>query len=907
MRDPLLTAPEASALSAPPMPRPDGALNSETGKAFLQEGMGRIKQWHGAGAGGLAVAQAISGLHDTLLESLFNQFDHEYSHKYPRLDRSFCLIATGGYGRRELNPYSDVDLLFLHDYQINSYVESVTERILLLLYDLHLQVGHASRSINDCVKLANEDSTIRTSLLDHRCLVGSRALYEKFDFEIRQKVFLKNASRFLEDKRAEREARLQKFGHTVYLIEPDVKESQGGLRDLHLFRWIIKALTNLPNEDVALQRGGINARQHRQFKQSQDFLLRVRNDLHFARGKKNDRLTLDEQRRMSEAFGYREEHGSQPVEVFMRDYFAAAAGAKTLANDLLDRFTEEERRRSNRIFGLVLKRHVDRNFKRVSDRIGILDPRLFERDPLQMMRIFAASQSEKCPLDTFAREQIRANLHRVDDAFRSSPQAVAMFLGILDKVEGAASVLSEMNDLGFLTAWIPEFAKVHHRMQFDVYHLFTVDVHSIYAVEQFEKVWQGKDTDAGASLQLAAREIANRPLALLSILFHDIGKGHGGHHSERGAELALKIAARWGLSDEETRLLHFLVLHHLRLFDTALRRDIHDPKILRETADLLGDIQTLKLLAVLTYCDAYATNPAAYTKWKRMLVDELYHRLNEVFANRDSYLQNLVGTDERVEEIKTRIRSEYLPKDFPPAKVEEWFKLFPPRFYASTPPSQIARFIKEEEAFLAQPLYLVADSIADQGFIEVRFGHEDQPGIVNKLLGVMAANGMNVLGAFIQVRRDGRIFNVLYVTDIHYGIEVNAEKWRRIRSQLSDVLEGRRQVGDVLSRELVLKQTSATGQIQHRTQIRILNDVSDLHTVIEATGKDRIGLLFHLTAAIVRHRLTIDIAKIATLGQRVVDVFYVRTVEGRKLESPEEIEQLTRELEAVMDQPAAVS
>ncbi|MBI2357899.1 MAG: [protein-PII] uridylyltransferase, partial [Deltaproteobacteria bacterium] len=535
---------------------PDGDL-ARGARAYIQRGRSLLLERHRAGAGGAAIVSTYTTMVDHLICHLFEVASRDFISRYPSLNPRCTLVAQGGYGRRELNPYSDIDLLFLHTWKPNSYVESVTEKILYTLWDAGLQVGHATRSVAESIRLAGRDMKVKTALIDGRYLCGDAALYADLAKAVEEGLLKKSRDRFVREKLDENRLRHERYGGSVYLLEPDIKDGEGGLRDIQTAFWIAKVKHFFKDLDDLQLHGILQPRDLAGLKEAQDFLWRVRNELHFSTGKHQDQLTFEQQEKVARALGFKDEGGLKAVEAFMRSYYLRAAEVNRITSLIIHRAIDGS------VPAQVKTRPVGREIREgVRVARGVLwvsDPEIFRRDPKNLINVFADAQRCRATLSQETRELIREHLGLIDERTRRTPEVGAIFLGILKWKARVYEALSEMHRCGVLGALIPEFGRLLCMVLHDLYHIYTVDQHSLHLVMKIERLRAGELRDALPLLTQSAQEVEKIEVLYLSLLFHDIGKGYGGGHSERGARMAMRIARRFRLNADETAQLVFLV------------------------------------------------------------------------------------------------------------------------------------------------------------------------------------------------------------------------------------------------------------------------------------------------------------------------------------------------------------
>ncbi len=862
-------------------------------RQYVDHGRRMLFDRHRAGAAGLEVVSAWSTVMDHLIRHLFAAISAEYKNQFPAPNRRFALVAQGGYGRGELNPQSDIDLLFLYGWKVSPFVETVTEKLLYTLWDAALQVGHATRSISECVRLAASDMKVRTSLLDARFLCGDYALYEDFEKRVESRLVTKGVKRFIREKLEENRARHEQFGGSVYLLEPEVKEGEGGLRDIQTARWIARAKLRVKDLDALALSGVVSATDIAHVKESQDFLLRVRNELHFSTGKHQDQLTFEHQEKVSSALGFEGEGTLRGVEVFMRSYYLHAAQINRLSELIVHRVTDCDKPRFGAayVFGRTLREGI----RLSKGHLTVTKPEVLRTSPENLIRVFDDAQKYNCRLTHETRELLRQNLDLIDDDFRRSAEANAPFFSILKWKESVYETLLEMHRAGVLSAFIPEFGRLLCMVLHDAYHIYTVDQHSLRLIKEIEQLKAGDYAETSPLLTQLAREAEEIELLYLGLMFHDIGKGFGGGHSEIGARMVRTIARRMRLNADAGALVEFLVRHHLLMTHTAFRRDLEDEKTIFDFTKVMGSVGNLKMLYLLTFADVKAVGPEVWNPWKASLLGELYvkalHLLEEAEKG-EVHREDVRGALRRVQ---TRVRRQLL-KEYEEDKVDEFLAVMPERYFLSTPEEDIPEHFKLMDRFRGKRAELSVEHFSERDCTAVVICCQDRPGLFASITGVFSALNFDILNARIFTASDGRILDVFRIS--HHGraeIVTAEQKWLKFRAVLDGVLDGKidiaRLVGSFKPSLLFQKRTPKVP-----TAINIDNDASDDFTIVEVFTEDRIGVLFTITYSLHQLGLSIHVAKISTNVDQVADVFYVTDEAGGKIADPEQVSIIRKSL-----------
>lgn len=859
------------------------------GRSYLERGRRELCARHRQGAGGMEVAAAFSTVMDHLIRYLFSSLGAELLPRFRGQGGGLALIAQGGYGRGELNPYSDIDLLFLHDGKVEPFCQALNERLLHTLWDLGLDVGHASRRIADCVRLGESDMKIRTALLDTRFLCGDFALYGEFAKSLENKLLKKGIKRFVQAKIDESQTRHKTYGGSVYLLEPEVKEGLGGLRDIHTARWIARAQLKAKDLDALVPLNVINANDLAGLKESQEFLMRVRNEMHFACAKHQDQLTFEQQEKVSEALGFESEGTLRGVEVFMRAYYLHAMQISRLAELIVHRTTDSGKP------GLTEKligRNLREGVRIAKGQLAITKAEVLRSDPANLIRIFDDAQKFRCKVSHESRELMRAHADAIDDEFRRSTAANQPFFSILRWKDGVYETLVEMHRAGVLGAFIPEFNHLLCMVLHDAYHTYTVDEHSLMLVQEIERLRGGVYEATLPLLTQVAREAEKIELLYLGMMFHDIGKGFGGGHSEVGAKLVRPIARRMHLNADDGALVEFLVRHHLLMTNTAFRRDLEDEKTIFEFAKTMGTVNNLKMLYLLTFADVKAVGPDVWNPWKSSLLGELYVKTLNLLE--DAEKGELPREDVRavLRRTQARVRRQLVALPAPEETVDSFVDAMPDRYFLSTPEADIAKHFALMDKFRGKGALHYVEHFPERNCSSVVICTQDRPGLFASITGVLTSLSLDILNARIFTASDGRILDVFRISHRGRPELVMAEaKWAKFKTVLDNVLEGKVDVVRLVEAAkpslYLLKRAPRVS-----TVINIDNDASDDFSIVEIFTDDRMGVLFNITHSLHLLGLSIHVAKISTNVDQVADVFYVTDSSGRKIADAERVAEV---------------
>ena len=836
-----------------------------------------------------ALVRAQSDLTDTLVTAsllIATKLLHPLAN--PTESERVAVLAVGGYGRAEMAPHSDVDLLFLTPWKITPWAESVIESMLYMLWDLRLKVGHASRTVKDCLRLGREDITIRTALLEYRFVAGHAPLAEDLGERLWNDLFRNTGPEFIEAKLAERAERHRRQGGQRYVLEPNVKEGKGGLRDLQTLYWIGKYLHRVPSPEGLVAAGLFTQEEFETFARAETFLWAVRCHMHHVTKRATDQLTFDLQVLVAERMGYVDAGGRRAVEHFMQDYFRHATRVGELTRIFLTELEARHAKPEASIKGLFRrKKRVRPGLKLVQGRIDVESASDFVADKLNLLRIFEEALRTGYLLHPDAMRLIAANLNRIDDDMRSDPEAVQIFLDLLLKHGNPERALRRMNELGVLGAFIPEFEPIVAMMQFNVYHHYTVDEHTIQCISTLAQIERGELIE---ELPVASRILAdgvNRRILYMALFLHDMGKGRPEDHSILGAQIARRVAPRLGLSAEESETVEWLVRYHLLMSDIAQKRDLSDLRTVRDFAKAVKTRERLDLLTVLTVCDIRGVGPSTWNNWKAMLLRQLYR---DTATALEGGLESL-NRAQREDEAKRALRdvlTDWEPKDLR----AETARHYAPYWQGLTTETQavfarLLRGLRDDEIRIDLHPEVARDAT------RACFALADHPGIFSRLAGALALVGANVVDARTYTSKDGYATAVFWIQDVE-GKPYEVAKLPRLRGMIDKTLNGEIKARDALKdRDKVRKRES---QFRFPTHIVFDNEGSEIYTIIEVDTRDRPGLLFDLTRTLAVNNIYIASAVIATYGAQVVDTFYVKDMFGLKLHTKSRQEALERKL-----------
>ncbi len=864
----------------------------------LAEGRERLRERFEAGAGGLETARGYSHLVDQIVRVLY---DHAAEDLYPSANPTsgeyMAVLAVGGYGRGELAPSSDLDLLFLCPYKRTARVEQMVEAMLYFLWDLGFKIGHATRSIDDCLRLSKRDQTIATNLLDSRFLWGDQSLYRTFKDRFASEVQQDIAGRFIEAKLEERDQRHLKIGGSRYSLEPHIKDGKGGLRDLQTLLWIAKFAYGVDSFAELKERGLATGLEVRTFEKAEHFLWTLRCHMHYLTGRGEERLTFDLQAQIAPRMGYRRHAGTKAVERLMRHYFLVAKDVGSLTRFICAELQAKTNRRLRYRLPALLRRRFE-HFRMKAGRLSVEDKQLFRDDPIQMLRLFRVAQQHDLEIHPESLRWVTMNL-RLIDGLREDAEANKLFMQILCHNERGEEALRWMNEAGVLGRFLPDFGRIVSQMQFNMYHHFTVDEHLIQAIGVLGRIERGLLKEEAPIATEVVGKVISRRVLYLAVLLHDIAKGRREDHSEGGAKVALHLGPRLRLEDEETESVAWLVRNHLIMSDTAFKRDLGDPQTIKDFADRVQSMERLRLLLVLTVADIRAVGPGVWTAWKAALLRDLYWRTEELLSGGHA----TEGRGTRIAHAKEALREAlgHWPAEEVEAHIERCYDSYWLSFDRETHVSH-AELVHEAEASGA-PLTVKHKIDAYREVTELTVYTADHPGLFSRIAGALAAAGAEVDAAKIFTLANGMALDVFYLRDRQTGEAfTRASRLARLVTFIESTLYGTMKPW----RDLETVPSGWPSRYAVFTvppRVLVDNRASESYTLIEVNGRDRPGLLHDLTYVLTRHNLIIRSAVVTTFGAQVVDSFYVQSALNQKVTDRQKLYRVKKRLLEVIEDP----
>jgi [protein-PII] uridylyltransferase len=864
-------------------------------QTYLKDRKADILARHRSGLPAKAVVAAVTALADEVIAVLSTAVARQVIGRgVPLQEKDFALVALGGYGRMELFPYSDIDLMVLYREGANRAVMSYTRGILQLLWDLGFQVGHSVRTIPDCLEIGQVDLTTRTALMEARLLYGNPDLFRRFHDRFWSGVCRKGIKAYIKAKIQERAGEYTRYGSTVYLLEPDVKKSKGGLRDLNLLKWVSILRYGTTSLEELYKKGLLTQKEYQIGASAQDFLWRVRTELHLRAGRCQDVLSFDEQIRLAKLFSYEDEVYLLGVEKFMREYYRHS----TTVHEISARFIHRSLPRSgwHRFMRRLTTRRVDEFFVINRYEISVDESRFkkFLEDPWLFLKLLHLSQIHELPISQGTQVMIHDHVSRLPQEQWVNSAVSRLFMAILAQPGRIAETLKLMHGVNLLERIVPQYEHVHYLMQFNEYHKYTIDEHCIRAVGHAEAL-------LGQSGELASvyRDVKRKEILHLALLLHDIGKGREGDHSIIGEEIARNVADRLGLGLEDKALLAFLVRDHLLMAHTAFRRDLSDEGVLLHFARRIAQPEALKMLYVFTYADISAVGPDTWTPWKKDLLTDLFVKTLELLTGTGEVLTQ----EERSQRIGQEVRNQ-LAKTYPSHWLETQLGAMTPRYLLTTPIEKICSHLEKVEPLQREKVMVDVEYSPEYRTSEVSVYTFDDliPGIFSKISGVMAAKGLQILDAQIHTRKDGLVVDTFQVMDPDYVQRPPDRRFEDIRQTIKRVLLAEITVDDLFIRSARYPSGRSLPPRFEPTRIEIDNELSDRYTIIDVFAHDRQGLLYVITKAIFDLALSVHFAKVATRLDQIVDVFYVTDLDGKKIGDDERLLSIRQTLASKIDE-----
>lgn len=849
-------------------------------KEMLEAEREAIKAIHLGGAGGAEVVYRTTAWTDALLIELFHGARQLCG--WTEAEVPSVLLAIGGYGRGELNPYSDLDVMFLTDKRIEVGSRELSECCLYLMWDLNLDIGHSIRSIPDCLTLAASDVQAKTSLIESRYLAGNRSVYDRFLKEALVKILHRDAAGYLKVKIGEVGERHKKFGGSLYMKEPHIKEGVGGLRDIHTAFWSAKVKYEVESLGALKERGVISEKEGEILRHALEFLWKVRNHLHYLSGRRSDRLTVDVQEDVASYFKYRDLKHLLGVERFMRVYYLHAKNVRYFTGLIINRCAPSPAKRFF-LFPHRIKK-VGGGFSIAGEQLCVPEKRknFFREDPHRLIQVFALAQRYAIPIADGTKQQIVASLRLVNDGFRSSDAVRETFMQILCAANGVVEVLRQMHEVRFLGKYIPEFGALTALVQHELYHVYTVDEHTLNALEYLERL-HGTPYPEDRFYAELLRKVSNREVLYLALLLHDIGRAMGHGHVNRGGKAVAVITHRMGLSKETGKTIEFLVRNHLVMTHLSQRRDIHDFKLVAQLARAVGNADQLRMLTLLTYGDIRGVGPAVWNEWKDTLLRELFIRTEKQLVS-PSVEAATEALSAHLERIQERIAEEGAAL-FGEDETARIVRTLPDHYLLSTPHGMVMTHLAMIREAESAGLVTRWKHDPDRGYSELYICayDSDAPGFFSRIAAVLAARGINILGARIFTTTQGIVIDTIQIESPGETERADWAYWQDVARSIRSVIQGVDRVEKILVEHRPPSYLRKRRGRKLPTRIEFDNAVSESRTVIDVSTEDRIGLLFRVTSCLAQQGVQIHSAKVATEEDRAIDAFYVTDIFGLKI------------------------
>jgi len=851
-----------------------------TDAAAIEQARARLD----AGTPGINVARGLSAARDVIVDMVY-RFTRAYGvHPESATDAEVMgIAAVGGYGRDTLAPYSDIDLLIIHPYKRTPWAESIAEYMMYMLWDMGLKVGHATRSIDDCVRLARQDITIRTALLEARYVSGSRDLVNELKQRFWDEIAKGTGAEFVREKLAERDARHKRIGNSRYMVEPNLKDGKGGLRDLHTLYWIAKYVFRVEQPAELVDADLLTAQEYNAFKRAEAFLWDVRCHLHFIAGRGEERLTFDRQTVLAEKMGYTDQPGLPAVEAFMKNYFLVAKDVGGLTRIICSGLELREQKQGPKLpkflsaFGPNADSH---GFILKNGRLTVATNNVFEKDPVNLLRLFHVADEKDVLIHPDALRLVTQSLHLVDDDLRANEEANRLFIDMLSSKRDPERILQRLNEAGLFGVFVPDFGRIVARMQFNMYHHYTVDEHLIRAVAELAALERGEREEDIPGAKALMAKVANRKQLFFAVLLHDIAKGRPEDHSEAGAEVALEIGPRFGFTKAESATIAWLVRCHLVMSMIAQKRDISDPKTIQDFAKFVQSPERLRLLYLLTIADIRAVGPGTWNAWKGQLLQSLYEETLGVLPGGTGRAGHEARMDAARQDLRANLR--HWKEDAIERAVERHTDAY---WLGIDPETQVrqAHLLRDADAKrdAGEPGFAYdAKTIADQGATEVTVIAADRTGLFAALTGAIAASGGNVMEAKIFTTNDGLALDTFLIQGAT-GLPIEDKGGLgRLKAAIQQAALGDPDDTPQVPRP-ELKSRERVFEVE--TTVSFDHEGSDTYTIIEVDSRDRAGLLHDIARSFSEQRLSVGSAHISTFGEAAVDVFYVRDRFGLKL------------------------
>ncbi|MBT3181741.1 MAG: [protein-PII] uridylyltransferase [Deltaproteobacteria bacterium] len=862
-------------------------FRADSGLAVQQAIDEKLTWFEGALASG-GDAFEINNIHSKITDHIINSLVDSMGVYNKNKDR-IAILALGGYGRREYGLHCDIDLLFLHDGSDDSVISDIAEGVLYPFWNSSAEIGGATRTIEQCRDVIEDDVKALTAMIDARFVAGNEMLYHDLMNLIAGHFATKRSKqKYFRDKIAERDDRLKRYGDTIYLLQPNIKEGEGGLRDFHTLDWISNAISFSEKKVDAFRRSIPRERARYELIESLRYIWKIRDCLHVIEKKRGDRLSENLQGEVAIRMGISSGNGVNHTEELMSSYYEHALRVHLLCDRALERI-----RRvlfpGNTVRRLFMRRKLEDGIYLTEHKTLSIEGASALEDHKKILKAFAFAKRRSIKMDPETKDNI-AHLSSIPETVRSSDAVNHIWQDIFSNYTSIGTTLRDMHECNYLTKWFHEMKPIINLVQHDGFHIYTAGEHSIRTVHEIAKIHSGKK-DIDPHLKDALSKVGRPHILMLAALLHDVGKGRGGGHSSKGAVLAYDIVKGLGYSEEDATDVAFLVKYHLTMAKIAFKRDISDINLLNRFAQSFKSPEILSILYILTYADIKAIGPNVWNEWKGSLLSDLYRN------TLDSMREGGITTEGRRSETahKKREALKILGKTTSDKDLDDHLNSLPERYLFHTTPETISAHMMMSREIDSEPLSTISKSVPEKGCSEFSMVTKDKPGLFAEITGVLAAAGANIIDAQLYTSKNGIAMDVFHITDSMDRPFENPEKWKQIRKEMTDVVLGERDIGTLFEDRFKPTIMSKSARV-NSVEVAVDNDVSETETVIEIHANDRQGLLYIVASTLRDLHLTIDRARITTHVDRVIDVFYIRDEAGEKVTSTEHLEEIKSSL-----------
>jgi [protein-PII] uridylyltransferase len=855
---------------------------------FFRQGEEWLKKQHAQGLPGREFCQKRTALMDGILQRLWKRAVGSPGEKIPKMGVS--LMAMGGYGRSELSPFSDIDLLLLHQPEEGKDLAGWVEALLHPLWDWSLSVGYTIQTPKQTLRTSAKELDLFLAFLDARWVAGDKGLFLRWQEEFSRSLKCGKEKEFILQIQQRAIARHKKVGDSVFVLEPEIKDGKGGLRDYHSAFWAAKIKFHIQSAREIAEKGLLSQKEWESYSRALDFLWRIRNQLHFSHGRREDRLSFEDQEAMAGLLGYPGENSLKATESFLKDYFHQTLQVHHLSWNMLEKCLDEIPA-SSRFRRPKTPAEIAPGFFLYHGRLAMADSSPIDRNPFYLWKAFEIIHRHGMEMSASLKEIISQHLDLVNERFRTAQESLLYFRSLFEQAGHLFPVLEEMHETGFLRTFLPEFERVYCHIQYDHYHLYPVDVHSLYSVQRLEELENETIRQSWPFLALLMKEIKDRGLLKLAALVHDLGKAEGSSHALRGEKIAESIGKRLGMSEERIDILRFLVREHLTFAEIAQRRDLNDENLIFRFARSVGDSERLKMLYLLVFADLRAVGPSAWNEWKDTLMRELFLKTLHLLEKGEGFRKE---DQDRIIQIQKEVM-ELLRGQMPAPQISEYLVNIPARHYRVHEARAIGQQILMAERLSGQTAILDGEEKPEEGCDEITVVAKDEPGLFSKICGAMTANLLNILSAEISTWENGIAVDRFRVKSLIEEGLLQPRRWNKLQEDLKRVLGGKVEVTTLLQ-EILPPLFHRYPSRRLAPQVEVDNSISDFYTVVEVITHDRTGLLYCIAQKIFEMGLNLWMARISTKVDQVVDVFYIQDLSGAKVEDEEKIGFIKTEL-----------